>query len=75
MVLTRPPYGGRGSAQFILGGHMASVYKIEMEIVSDFCNYSREDMLDIIKKQVEMYSHPNSGFPLRLYDLSVDKIR
>jgi hypothetical protein len=44
---------------------MATVYKIEVEIVSDWVNYPKEQISEMVKEAIEM---------IRLSKIRVDKI-
>lgn len=44
---------------------MATVYKIEVEIVSDWVNYSEEQITEMVKEAIEM---------IRLSKIRVDNI-
>lgn len=48
---------------------MATVYKIEIEIVSEWCNYTEETLARIIKENIDYKN------PLLIADLEVKNIK
>ena len=49
---------------------MATVYKIEVEIVSDYVNYSEEQITEMVKEAIEMIRLSK----IRVNEIEVKKI-
>lgn len=52
---------------------MATVYNVNMRIVSDFCNYSEDELEGIIVGVIKSYVDERSGLKLRLSDITTRK--
>jgi len=51
---------------------MATVYKVEVEIVSDWINYTPEEIEEIIKKRIEE-THPLLREDLEVTEINVKR--
>jgi hypothetical protein len=54
---------------------MATVYKIEMEVVSDFCSYTEEQMKQIVSKLINGYVNPKTKLGLYIHQMQLSKIK
>jgi hypothetical protein len=56
---------------------MATVYKVEMTICSEFCSYPADELKGILKtileKPIKDWRDKESGLGLLMYDLNVHK--
>lgn len=53
---------------------MATVYKVEMEIVSEFCSYPPDELKGIIAGVLKSYVDERNGLKLRVGDIDVRKV-
>lgn len=53
---------------------MATVYKVEFEVVSDFCAYSEEELKRLLKIKMNLKDNKN-GLTLRVSDINVKQER
>lgn len=52
---------------------MASVYKVDFEVVSDFCNYSEKEIKELLKIKTKILNKEN-GSSLRIREVEVNQI-
>jgi hypothetical protein len=52
---------------------MATIYKINMEITSDFVAYSENDIKNIIQEQLDSFIDEETGLMIRTRDIEVIK--
>jgi hypothetical protein len=52
---------------------MATIYKVEMEIVSEFCSYHPDQLSDVLEKIIHNWKDEETGLRLIVKNISVEK--
>lgn len=52
---------------------MATVYKVDMMICSEFCSYPADELKVILEKMIKEWRDKESGLGLLVYNLNVTK--
>ncbi len=52
---------------------MATIYKVEMEICSEFCSYQEDDLKSELEKMIKKWRSKETGLGLLTYNIKVKR--